>query len=523
MIAPLLEALAGSALMIALVLVVRVPLRNAAGPRVAYALWALPVLRIILPPVPESWRGPIATPLSALGEQATVLIVPLDPAPVSAAAGVSLVALLAVAWASGAAMLFLWQVARYGLLRRRLLRTAVPLQRVRAVSVVESAAATGPLAFGVLRRFVAFPHDFADRWSTTERDLALAHELGHHARGDLLANWIALGVLALHWFNPVAWVAYRAFRADQEMANDAAVLAGRDRETVHAYGCAIVKAAHGGALSPACHLHNIKDLKGRLKMLGRERPSQMRMMLGGGATAAVALAALGASASGTATAQKVRTTVEKATGVELAALNVQTPTPPVVPSPPPAPVAAPTRTDVTTVTTADDKTSPKRVQRVIFVRDGKTTTLEGAEAEAFVAANPVPLPPLPPAPPVNGAGPLPPAPPAPPVPPGRITAQNCQFGDMPTTATVTAGETKGRKFTIVCARRIARDAAGAAADAARAGDLAERLAYTRALVGLESARAGVVGNQALSAEARTQALAGIDAALAELRDKSKQD
>ena len=145
------------------------------------------------------------------------------------------------------------------------------------VHVIETDAARGPLAFGIWRRYVAFPRDFTDRYDADERDLALAHELGHHARGDLIANWVALVVLALHWFNPVAWRAFRAFRADQEMANDARVLAGRDADLRHAYACAIVKAAHGGAVSAACHLHTIDDLKGRLRMLSTTRKSRGRV------------------------------------------------------------------------------------------------------------------------------------------------------------------------------------------------------------------------------------------------------
>ena len=64
-----------------------------------------------------------------------------------------------------------------------------------------------------------------------------------------MANWVALAVLALHWFNPLAWYAFRAFRADQEMANDARVLARLGSAARHAYACAIVKAAHGGAIA----------------------------------------------------------------------------------------------------------------------------------------------------------------------------------------------------------------------------------------------------------------------------------
>src|SRR3546814_9583238 len=44
------------------------------------------------------------------------------------------------------------------------------------IRVVETDAATGPLAFGVLRKYIAFPRDFAERYDEDERDLALAHE-----------------------------------------------------------------------------------------------------------------------------------------------------------------------------------------------------------------------------------------------------------------------------------------------------------------------------------------------------------
>src|SRR3546814_11183481 len=84
------------------------------------------------------------------------------------------------------------------------------------IRVVETDAATGPLAFGVLRKYIAFPRDFAERYDEDERDLALAHERGHHARGALIANWAAVLALAVPWSNPNAWRALRAFRANQK-------------------------------------------------------------------------------------------------------------------------------------------------------------------------------------------------------------------------------------------------------------------------------------------------------------------
>ncbi|MDQ2892062.1 MAG: M56 family metallopeptidase, partial [Pseudomonadota bacterium] len=316
------EALIASTLLMALVLLLRAFVRRQFGAQIAYALWALPLLRLLLPPLPSAWRA-IATPISRAGETITVLVI--DPAGIAAAAPTttpaaafpSLGLVLAALWAAGAAVFLIWHVARHSRFRRRMLGSAAALDVVGAIRVIESDAAPGPVAFGVMRRYVAFPRDFADRYDADERALALAHEIGHHQRGDLAANWIALGVLALHWFNPVAWRAFGAFRADQEMANDARVLAGRSAIDRHSYACAIVKAAHGGVVSAACHLHTINDLKGRLRMLTTLRPSRRRFAAGGTIVAALVVAGLGLTASGTSAASAITTRVGDAVGVDL--------------------------------------------------------------------------------------------------------------------------------------------------------------------------------------------------------------
>ncbi|WP_235532863.1 M56 family metallopeptidase, partial [Sphingomonas sp. Leaf412] len=325
MTAWVIEALAASTALMLAVLALRGPVRRAFGAELAYALWAIPALRMLLPPLPAEWRA-AAAPIAEIGRQASVMIVPLaDAAPVDVLPAASwldtALPVAAAAWIAGALLFLGWQTARYVRFRITLMARAVPLARAGRVAIVESDGATGPLAFGIVRRVVAFPPDFAGRYDADERDLALAHELGHHARGDLIANWVALAILSLHWFNPVAWIAYRAFRADQEMANDAGVMARLGPVARHAYGCAIVKAAHGRALTPACHLHTIRDLKGRLRMLGRTRVSRARMAAGAAGTMALAAGALALTASGTQAAETVRTKVETVTGVELADLD----------------------------------------------------------------------------------------------------------------------------------------------------------------------------------------------------------
>ena len=281
------ETFVATTLLMLLVLAIRAPVRKAFGPGIAYALWLLPVLRLALPPLPDSWREQAVAPVTAMSDVITYYVIDGGAdAPVAAAASASSIDWLlvgALVWAIGAAGFLGFHLVSHSRFCARLLKKA-RIDRTVAegkVRVIETDAAHGPLAFGIWRKYVAFPRDFAERYDEQERALALAHELGHHVRGDLIANWVALFVLAIHWFNPIAWKAFRAFRADQEMACDALVLAGREAALRHAYGRAIVKSAHGGAVSAACHLHTINELKGRLRMLSKTRKNSPIRFAGG--------------------------------------------------------------------------------------------------------------------------------------------------------------------------------------------------------------------------------------------------
>ena len=88
------------------------------------------------------------------------------------------------------------------------------------------------------------------------RDMAIAHELEHHRGHDLLANIAAQPLLALHWFNPLAWWGWRAMRRDQEAACDARVVAGRARSERAAYAEVIAGFAAGEHLALAAPMAN---------------------------------------------------------------------------------------------------------------------------------------------------------------------------------------------------------------------------------------------------------------------------
>lgn len=498
MIAWAIEALIASALLMVLVLAIRTPVRAAFGPQVAYALWAIPALRLILPPdiMPRIWPE-TANPIADAGE--VIYIFDTGSTPVAAAASATpiLGEIVAWLWLAGGLAFLAWQAIAFLNLRHRLLCGARERRRVGNVRVMEARSGEGPLAFGIFDRCVVLPADFDAAYDSEEQRLALAHELAHHQRGDLIANTIALAVLALHWFNPVAWFAFRAFRADQEMACDARVIAA-DPAIRHAYGLAIVKSARGGTITAACHLHTIEQLKGRLKMLNAKAKSRGRQAFGALAATAIAATALVGTASGT----RANAAIEQASDRVVTALAVPPaplaplapvsavvpPTPPAPPAPmsaavppvppvPPVPqeVEAPPAPPVPPEWTDEDRKIVKRKVKVI--RDGKV-----------VAFNEHDIP--------------------------NIDARDCGDGEGDGKAHVIKRKDGKKQITIICTNRIERHAQIAAAHAVDAEKIS-RDAMRSAMAGLAAARQSIA-NAEMSAEDRAEALAGIDEAQREM-------
>lgn len=259
------HTLVWTGVLIALVLLVRRPVARWCGPQVAYALWALPALRLILPPITvPAWMAPppVAEPVVApLPAQETVVwqsaeaatTAPLQTAP---AAGFDIMALLAdwpiveallLAWLGGAGV-FLWRrFAAYFDLREELLAEAREVGRIPAlmgaIRLVETPGTAAPLAFGVLDPVIALPPGFMALHDRRARDLALAHELAHHRGCDLVINVLVQPLFALHWWNPLGRYGWLALRRDQEAACDARVIARADAEERAAYALLIARFA----------------------------------------------------------------------------------------------------------------------------------------------------------------------------------------------------------------------------------------------------------------------------------------
>ncbi len=145
---------------------------------------------------------------------------------------------------------------------------------------------SGPAVLGIVRPRVVLPADFESRFDTTERALMLAHEAVHLRRRDNAWSLLACAFVVAHWFNPLAWLAWRWMRFDQELSCDAAVLGDAPPPRVRAYAGALLK-VQGIALRPilATSWQSTHPLVERVSMLKRHALSSASTRTGRGLVA----------------------------------------------------------------------------------------------------------------------------------------------------------------------------------------------------------------------------------------------
>jgi HEAT repeat protein/beta-lactamase regulating signal transducer with metallopeptidase domain len=229
----------------ALVSLAILPLASAIVPRVAVRLpvWDAaspePATRMTHAPVRAAVRvaaGAVAAPHVA--EPATAAMAIAGSTQPAASPRVRLSNVIVSAWLVGTLAVLVRMLGGLAVLRR-LRASARPIDGIAwherasraaaelgmsAVSIRKSDRIAVPVTFGVVRPLIVLPDD-AGTWDGERARVVLLHELAHVRRRDCLVHLVAQCALALHWMNPLAWLAVARLRVERERACDDLVLA----------------------------------------------------------------------------------------------------------------------------------------------------------------------------------------------------------------------------------------------------------------------------------------------------------
>ncbi len=186
--------------------------------------------------------------------------------------------LLLICWTCGVGVVAVTIWRQYQRIRRQI-RTATPFTAAGTTMTCKlSSEQQGPYVTGCWQPTVLLPADFLQRFDAEQQQLVLQHELTHWRRGDLHANLLALFLLMLFWFHPLSWLAYRAYRQDQELACDALVLVSASLRQKIAYSYALLRNLQSNTQSSAADWHLLtnhygdkKMMKQRLQLLQRQQ------------------------------------------------------------------------------------------------------------------------------------------------------------------------------------------------------------------------------------------------------------
>ncbi|MFT6990776.1 MAG: TonB family protein [Paraglaciecola sp.] len=266
------------------------------GAEVIYALWLLVPLLLIANNLPQD--------VITVDDQSIYhYIVEIGAATNTVNIGLN----WALIWLSGClailslAAIAQWKIYRIAHFGSRKVNLGIALPNT--LTVVKNNQLSSPVLSGIFKPTLLIPEGFHSQFSVRQQQLMINHELVHFHRGDNLYNLFALLFVAVFWFNPLSWLAYRAFRRSQELACDAAVLKQSTTEDQISYSKALVQCAerslHSFSIySPYGEKHTMFKRIASIKNPTKIKPAFIGLSIALGSTllAGVALANLAETA-----------------------------------------------------------------------------------------------------------------------------------------------------------------------------------------------------------------------------------
>lgn len=136
--------------------------------------------------------------------------------------------------------------------------------------VAEIDSVNTPFLWGVLRPVIYLPVGMEEE----EKEYVVAHESCHRKRKDYLVKIAVSIIAAVHWFNPLVWLAYILFCRDMETSCDETVLKSAEANIKRQYAESLLKFAarqNGYVMMPLsfgepsvkCRIKNVLRFKKR--------------------------------------------------------------------------------------------------------------------------------------------------------------------------------------------------------------------------------------------------------------------
>lgn len=259
-----------SSVLILMVVALRTVLKGKISLKLQNALWLLVLVRLLIPvnplsssmsvlnAVPETPRtsvtetaaqtggakvsqAPASTPAAVKPARSPVKTP--DTTPVSRSSAPSAAAIARLVWLCGAGVFVLALLVSNLRFRSRLRRTRKPLAAEDGTNLPVYLAhdLPSPCLFGLLHPAVYLPPEAAEDPAALRH--ILVHEDTHFRRGDNWWNLLRCAALALHWYNPLVWLAALLSRRDTELACDEAAVKRLGEEQRADYGKTLITMA----------------------------------------------------------------------------------------------------------------------------------------------------------------------------------------------------------------------------------------------------------------------------------------
>lgn len=177
-----------------------------------------------------------------------------------------------VIWMMGVLAMGIYSIVSYLKLRFKL-RVAIPLRE----NIFIADDIKSPFVVGLIRPRIYLPCNLSEK----EQEYIILHEKHHTKRLDHVMKALAFIALAIHWFNPLVWVAFILAGKDMEMSCDEAVIRKVGSHVRADYSASLLTLATGRRIIAGTPLaFGEGDTKGRIHNLAKwKKPARWIVIL----------------------------------------------------------------------------------------------------------------------------------------------------------------------------------------------------------------------------------------------------